>query len=240
MRQLFGLFIAFIVFTSCTPPMHVASSYGSAQQNQSGTIDKSLFNDKDRTISEENIQKLLDGNILIGDSLKIALFNYSFYSKGSYYFKRYSPWNDEEFLKTQQEYINTLTSEINSTETVDKVILMPSMMANEASTITNLRETAVRLQADFLLVYSIKSDIYYKYKMLKADETKAFATIEAFLMDSRTGVIPFTTIITKESYRKKTSNEITTEELRKKVEKEVVIMALKEVGQEIKAFFSKN
>ena len=240
MRQIIGLIFGVIIFSSCSTPMNMASSNGYIQQNNTGTIDQSLFNSQDRTISENDIKRLLDGKILIGDSLRIALFNYSFYSKGSYYFKHYVPWNDEEFLKTQQEYINALTSEINGAKKVNKTLLMPSMMADEKSTITNLRETAVRLQADFLLVYNIKSDIYYKYKVLKADETKAFATIEAFLMDSRTGVIPFTTIITKESHRKKTSNEITTEELRKKVEKEVVLMALKEMGLEIKEFFSKN
>ena len=113
-------------------------------------------------------------------------------------------------------------------------------MADNQSSITNLRETAVRLQADLLMVYNIKSDIYYKYKTFKADEAKAFATVECFLMDTRTGVIPFTTVTTRESFQKKTSEEISTDELRKNTEKDAVIKALDAIGLEIYEYLDKN
>lgn len=229
-----GFIIIWIaVLASCSNmKMSNQASYPTPQYTE--VIEKSLFDSPESTISEENIKKLLDGKIIIGDSLRIALFNYSFYSRTNYYY-----YNDEELLKTQQSYIDSLIGGIKLSKKVEKVFVMPSIMANQNSTIINLRETAVRLQADLLLVYSIKSDIYYKYKAFSADETKAFATVETFLMDTKTGVIPFTTIVTKESFMKKTGNELSVEELRKKAEKDAVIQSLTEIGQQVNVFLEK-
>lgn len=237
MKNFTVIIILTIILGSCATAPRMADT-DIRYQKEPEIIEQSLFSSKDKTISEDDIRRLLDGKIVIQDSLRVALFNYSFHSRGNSYFNYYYPWNDEEFLKTQQDYITTLTSGIEESEKVDKIILMPSIMANEKSSITNLRETAIRLQADFLLVYSIKSDIYYKYKAFSADETKAFATVETFLMDSRTGVIPFTTIVTKESFLKKSSNEMTTEELRKKAEKMAVVDALSEIGIQLSEFLN--
>jgi len=228
--------IILLLLSSCSGMTKMADRTMPAYQSVEEPIKKSLFNSHDRTISEENIQKLLDGKIIIKDSLRIALFNYSNYSRGSYYYS----WNNEEYLKTQQDYIDTLTFEISNARKVNKMILMPSIMANEKSSITNLRETAVRLQADFLMVYTIKSDTYSKYKAFGADQTKAFATVETFVMDTRTGIIPFTTIVTKDSFLKKSSKEINIEELRKNAEKQAITRALTQVGSKLKDFFDSN
>ena len=209
------------------------STYASATYD-ADVIEHSLFASQDKTISEEDIQRLLNGQIKIKDSLRIAIFNYSIYSQRNIYPKYYR--TDEEYLKTQQAYIHTLTSQIENCKKIKKTFLMPSMMVDTKSSITNLRETAVRLQADLLLVYNVKSDIYYKYKTFKADEAKAFATIECFLMDTRTGLIPFTTITTEESFMKKTSDDFTTDELRRNTEKEAVIKALETIGVSLNGY----
>lgn len=198
-------------------------------------IDRSLFNAPDRTISEEDIQRLLNGKIVIPDSVRIAVFNFSDYSGSSY---RYGYWNDEELLKTQQSYLDTLRTTIFGSAKVHKIILMPSLLANKESSITNLREVAVRLQVDFLLIYAVKSDIYYKYKLFNADEAKAFATCEAFLMDIRTSLIPFSTIITEEHLIKKSGKDLTIEEMRKRAEIEAVVKALSKTGAEVVNFLN--
>lgn len=223
---------AFVLICSCGAPTRMADPSDYPQKSKGEIIQQSLFNSPESTISEEDIGRLLDGEIVIGDSVRIALFNYSQFSLGNYY----HIWNDEDFLKTKQDFISILTSEIKVASNVDRIILMPSIMANDKSSMTNLRETAIRLQADLLLVYAIKSDIYYKYKTFSADEVKAFATVETFLMDTRTGVIPFTTIATKEAFLKKSQREATTEELQKKAEKDAVIKAISEIGNELARF----
>lgn len=234
------IFSTIVLLASCAGVQQMPSSYPSQSVSDPDVIEQSLFSSKDKTISEEDIQRLLNGRIIIGDSVRIAIFNYSSHSQRTTYTNYYYYRTDEEYLKTQQSYIETLSNNLTKSKKTQKIILMPSIMADNQSSITNLRETAVRLQADLLMVYNIKSDIYYKYKTFKADEAKAFATVECFLMDTRTGVIPFTTVTTRESFQKKTSKEISTDELRKNTEKDAVIKALDAIGLEIYEYLDKN
>lgn len=104
------------------------------------------------------------------------------------------------------------------------------MMISGNPSLTELREATVRLQADMLMVFYITSDIYYKYKMFKEDEAKAFATTETILMDIRTGVIPHSSIVTSEKFIKKGQQDLTTEEMRKRAEVDAVVLSLIETG----------
>lgn len=240
MIKITTIFLAIILLASCAGVSQMPNSYSSQSISSPEIIEQSLFSSNAKTISEEDIQRLLHGRIKIGDSVRIAIFNYSSHSQRSTYSNYYYYRTDEEYLKTQQSYIETLRKKLTESKKTQKIILMPSIMADNQSTIINLRETAVRLQADLLLVYNIKSDIYYKYKTFKADEAKAFATVECFLMDTRTGVIPFTTVTTRESFQKKNSDEISTDELRNNTEKNAVIKALEAIGSEIYEYLDKS
>jgi hypothetical protein len=198
-------------------------------------ITTSLFDPKDKTLSEESIQRLLNGKIILPDTIRIAVYKYGSGSVRRYYSNW---WLDEEYLKIQQQYIDTLVSKIRSSSRIKKITLMPSMMISGNPSLTELREATVRLQADMLLIFSISSDIYYKYKMFKEDEAKAFATTEAILMDIRTGVIPHSSIVTREKFIKKSSSDLTVEELRKRAEIEAVILSLIETGGKTAVFLN--
>ena len=186
-RALIAILTLIGLFTNCTttrPTTSGVTAYGVDPQE---VITKSLFDSKDRTISEEDIQRLLSGEIQIPDTVRVALFKYSSTSINRYYTNW---WTDEEYLKTQQSFVDTLVSQIGTSSKVKKVIPVPALMTSANPNMTQLRETAVRLQADILVVYSITSDIYYKYKVFQKNQAKAFATCETILMDTRTGVIP--------------------------------------------------
>ncbi len=196
-------------------------------------ITESLFNDKDRTLLESDIQKLLDGRLVLPDTLRLAVFkfgmNNQFYSKYNYYRA------DENLVKAQQSYIDTLVAGLKNNRRVESVHPIPSLMLSSNPTITQLRETSVRLLSDLLLVYSTTSDIYYKFKAFKKDETKAFATTEVFLMDIRTGLVPFSTVVTKDCYTKVLKDE-SEDEVRKRAERESVILTLTEASKQIDIF----
>jgi hypothetical protein len=113
-------------------------------------------------------------------------------------------------------------------------------MTNPNPNITQLRETAVRLQADVLIVYSISSDIYYKYRFFQKNQAKAFATCETILMDTRTGVMPHSSVITKEKLVVKEREELTDSETRKKAEREAIVLALIDSGKAVAEFLGGN
>lgn len=197
-------------------------------------ITQSLFDSKDRTLSEKDVQRLLDGKILLQDSLRIAIFNVSSQS-----LQRYYPyhWHSEAYLKTQQSYITALTNRLSKAKKIDKVLLMPNLLVSKTKpNLTNLREATVRLQADMLLILSIHSNIYHKYRMFKKDEVKAFATCEALLMDIRTGVIPFSTIVSQDTQLIKEKEDFTTEELHKRAETQASLQVLTKIAEEIVDF----
>ncbi len=200
-------------------------------------LTKSLFENDNRTISEENIQKILNSKIILPDTAKIAVFKYASTSTNRYYS---SWWSNEEYLKMQQSYSDTLMAQLKTIPCVQKMILIPSLMISNNPDIFQLREAAVRLQADLLLVFSVNSDIYYKYKMFGKNQAKAFATCEALLLDTRTGIIPHSNVITKEFLLKKGDEDWNEEELMKRAEHGAVIISLIETGKSAGLFLQNN
>src|SRR5690606_27466974 len=123
-------------------------------------LTQSLFSDKASTISEENIQKILDGNYALPDNLRVAIVKL----ENNQYHRNYY-WNDEQFLKSQQEYMDLFTDKFKQSERVQKVSNIPELLISSNPTFTNIREAAVRTQSDVVVIYSISSDLYSKYKM---------------------------------------------------------------------------
>lgn len=236
MKQvLFGLALITIFTSSCGSSKSAVPGaepyYQSYTPNE--VITESLFNDKDATLTEESIQKLLDGSIVVPQNARIAVYRFGSGNRNRYY----PSWNtNEDYLKTQQQYLDTLIDGMNESADIQKIILMPQMMTSGQPNITQLREAAVRLQADLLLVFQLNSDLYYKYKMFQKDEAKAFATCEAVLLDIRTGVIPHSSVFTEEFYAQKTDADLTVQEMQRRAENSAVMKVLTKTGIELSRF----
>lgn len=196
------------------------------------TLTESLFNYEDRTLSEEDIRRILDGHMGVRDSVRLAVFNYG----GS--MARYGAWRwyDEESLKSQQLLLDTLNDALARSRRVQKVVFLPSMVTGANPNINQLRESAVRMQADMLVIFRLNSDIFQKYRAFKKDEAKAFATCEVVLMDIRTGVIPHTYVVTKSAQTTKIEGDFTEEEMQKRVLRTASLEALLEAGNKTAAF----
>lgn len=194
-------------------------------------ITKSLFDDKSSTISEENIQKILDGDYSLPNNLRVSLVKLeSIQSRRNYY------WNDEEYLKSQQQYLDLFTSKFKQSARVQKVSKIPDLLISNNPTFTSIREAAVRTQSDIVVIYSINSDLYSKYKLFAKSDIKAFATTQLIILDVRTGLIPFSTIVTKEYQSKRQENELNDNEAANRIKNEAVLLTIQEIGERIKLF----
>ena len=154
----FLAFVTLCFLSACTvrPTQYEYGQLGAyeqarARQESNDLITQSLFDSKDRTISEADIQRLLNGKIRIPDTVRLAVYKHASSSMNRYYSSWYS---NEEYLKTQQSYIDTLIAQLKTAAKVQKVTVVPSLMTSVYPNITQLRESAVRLQADMLLVFS--------------------------------------------------------------------------------------
>ncbi len=230
------LLFIILIFTACsaTRPVSSPGTYeGYLETNP--PITRSLFSDKNATISEENIQKILDGNYSLPNELRVAIVKLeSNQYQSSYYL------TNEAYLKSQQAYLDLFKNIFNQSKRTKKVSTIPDMLISSNPTFTNIRESAVRTQSDIAVIYSINSDIYSKYKLFAKSDIKAFATTELIILDIRTGLIPFTTIVTKEFQSKRQDNELNENEAANRIKEEAVLLTIEEIGTKLKKFLDGN
>ncbi len=232
------LLMLIIALSSCGVSRPVGQSVqGVSAQGyyQPEPITKSLFDDKSSTISEENIQKILDGKYALPKNLRVSLVKLgSIQSRSNYY------WNDEAYLKSQQQYLDLFTTKFKQSDRVQKITIIPDLLISDHPTFTSIREAAVRTQSDIVVIYDINSDLYSKYKLFAKSDIKAFATTQLIIMDVRTGLIPFSTIVTKEYQSKRQKNELNENEAANRIKKEAVLLTIQEIGERIKQFLEKE
>ena len=229
------LLIISITIISCETSRPIGQA-GPAQevQGQDTLILQSLFNDKSSNISEENIQKILDGNYRLPASLRIAVVRLDGSKQQRYW------WNDESFVKTQQSYLDSFATLLRSSPRVVTIASIPDIIISKSPSFTNIREAAVRMQCDMVLVYSITGDIYSRYKAFSSPDIKAFATTELILMDVRTGLIPFSSTVTRDYFSKKTKEDLDLSQTRNRVLNEAALVTIHETGQRIVRFLGAN
>ena len=92
------------------------SSVANVRQ-QENIITESLFNPKESTISEEDIQRLLDGKIKVPDSVRVAVLNLNATFN---HYNRYYIYNSEEEMKLQQQNFEILRDAMMSSDRTHK------------------------------------------------------------------------------------------------------------------------
>jgi len=198
------------------------------------SLDTSLLKSDQVILSEQALNKILSSRVVLPSKGHLAITQYPGAQRTLDHFG-INYWRSEEYLKTQQNYLDTLSNKLLQSDRIVAVTFLPSLLTPKDATIPVLREAAVRLQADLLLAFRITSDIYREHEMTVNNRIKAFSICEAVLMDTRTGLIPYTSVATGEN-----TQEITTDmdigEARNRAEKEAVLASLKVVAHEITEF----
>jgi hypothetical protein len=229
MKHLFLPLLIAILVASCGTARQ--ASMGNTSDNQEDTsIVQSLFADKSSSISEENIQRLLDGSYHLPASLKIAIVRLETPAQ-----RRYG-WYDENTSKARQSYLDSFVVRLRSSPRVESVTTIPAILLSDRPSFTVIREAAVRMRCNMVLIYSVNSDIYTRYRAFKEPDLKAFATTESLLLDVRTGMIPFSTTITRDVLTRKTKEDLSYSQTRDRVLDEAALATIKEVGEKIVGF----
>lgn len=187
--------LAVAALSGCSLPMqtHEPSSAAGKELMEAApqVLDFSLFKSDKDVISDADIKRILESELRLPKQARIAVLKLP--SKHASYY-----WWSEAYLKMQQEYVDVVSGKLSGSGRVGKVTVLPSLITPRDASVSILREAAVRLQADMLLVFQITSDIYREYKLFRKDRAKAYSTCEAVLLDVRTGLIPFASVATRE------------------------------------------
>jgi hypothetical protein len=235
MKQAPFLFLLFTFYACTTVKPTGTGSSSQAYYQTDPPITQSLFDDQSSTISEENIRKILEGTYSLPENLRISLVKLeSRQNQRSYY------WNNETYLKSQQEYLDRFTESFKRSERVQQVSQIPDLLISSTPTFTSIREIAVRTQSDLVAIYSIHSDLYSNYKVFGKADIKAFATTQLIVMDVRTGLIPFSSIVTKEFQSKRMDGELNDQEASERIKNEAVLLTIQEIGEKINQFLKQK
>lgn len=220
--------------SSCGAPQATYSTDTSVKKAvaYSDEITQSLFDAKDATISEENIQKILNGKLTLPSSLRVAIIGLESPRLQRNY------WDDEDYLVSRQQYQDKLALGLKQNRRVESVSIIPSVMLPSSPSLSAIREVAVRMQADMVLVYYTTGGTYRKYKLFSSTEFKAFATTQALLMDTRTGLVPFTDIISRDAQVKKGDKDFNSNDAEKRTQVNAVLNSLEEVSSNIDLYLN--
>jgi hypothetical protein len=208
----------------------------SQEYQQRQTLESSLFQSDQAVLDEEAIGRILRSKFALPESIKVAVLKLKRDEGQALRYYGYNYWRSEEYLKTQQGFIDRLSEEIHASERVLEVAVLPEILSPKDPTIPTIRETAVRMQSDILLVYYLTSNIYQKYRVFRKNEAKAFCNCEAFFLDIRTGLIPFSTIISEEFFTKQLETDANFNETTLRAENGAVLSALSTLGKELVDF----
>jgi len=209
------------------PNYHASESY---QQREE--IATSLFASDSTQLSNEAAQQILEGKISIPENSRVALLKLPSDALGLRYYG-YNYWRSEDYMDLQQSYVDTLIAQLIQARSVENVVVLPSFISDEKMTLPQMREAAVRMQSNLLVIYKIESDVFENHRLFSKSQAKAFSTCEVAVLDTKTGILPFTNVITKKYLVEALDSDANMSETRKRAEVEANEQCLSEIGSSI-------
>lgn len=215
--QILGLACAGVLLSGCaSAPPTATPVMATAEYAAREAITTSLFPSDQAVMTDEAVGRILSSKLELPARAKVALMRFP-HGEGSRYYRR-TYWRDEEYLKLQQLEVDTLTQALQASDQIAEVRPLPSLMTPTRVSIPVLREAAVRMQADLLLVFRVGSDTYSQYRAFAKDKVKAYSTCELVLLDVRTGLVPFTRVMSRDQLELKQPSDLDLSETMRRAE----------------------
>lgn len=230
MNRLSILTGAALVLAGCGSTMSTQSRpdtyYDSSTSNQAAA---SLFSGDAETLSDEAIRSILAHKYEAPALSRIALMPFGR--------EAWAGWSEELALasgKMQSEVLDRL----RASPRIYDASYLPSILVPQNRTVPHLREAAARYQADLLLVYRSYCQSFEKYRLFSADTSRAYCGVEAVLLDTRTGLVPFTTVASRSYDVARNSADTNFRETMLRAQLDATAAAMGDVSNEIVQFLS--
>lgn len=104
----------------------------------------------------------------------------------------------DELARSGEEIRHNLIATLEQATSVTEASFLQTLLVPLNRSVTHYREAAARSQSDLLLICQASCRTYEKFRFYRASESKAFRTVEALPLDVRTGIVPFTSTVTRE------------------------------------------
>ena len=219
MKRLWPIVLIFLI-TSCSSVQSVdrpASYYSPEPELVQEVVDASTFGEYDN-----RIRALLDYQVKLPEQSRIAILKLNSDS----YWRNYS----SEFNQLNESIVTDFIQQLRSSSRVFDASFLPAMLLGKDRSMPVLRNAAARFQADLLLAYRSSCESYQRYRFIKANETKSTCTVEAFLLDVRSGIIVKSIVSSEDFYAVKQEGDTNFRETIKKAELEATAKCLNTVA----------
>lgn len=208
----------------------VSSNYRSAQQG-GFTIDKplneSLFPEDQWVLSNDTINQVLSSQVELPTAGKVVVIRLNDPGLGR--------WS-AELAEMQQAAAEQLCHQLETSARVQQAMYLPDLLRPKSPGVPQLRAAAARCQAHLILVYNAYSRTFQKSRLFKADQMRSHCVVEAVLIDTRTGIIPFTTTAVESYEAQMQGDDYSTAEALWKAESLATAQALARIGHDVVAF----
>jgi hypothetical protein len=195
-------------------------------------ISTSLFPSDQAVLGDEAVARILSSKVVLPAKAKLALMSFPIVEE----WRRRAYWRDEEHWRLLESQVEILSKTLLASDQVSESIPLPLLMTPDKVSIPVLREAAVRLQADLLLVFRAGGDAYTRSRLFAKDKVKAFSTCELVLLDVRTGLVPFTRVVSRERMEEKQASDFDLSETTRRAEQLVAADALQAAAEELVVF----
>jgi len=192
----------------------------------------SLFPSDQAVLSDDAVARILSSKLELPTKAKLALMKFPDSERwGSRYYGR-----DDDYPKLQQAQVDSISQALQTSDQIIEVTPLPSLMTPSRMSIPALREAAVRMQADLLLVFRLGNETYSQNRVFAKDKVKAYSTCEMVLLDVRTGLVPFTRVITRERLESKQPRDLDLSETMRRAQLAATTDALKTASDDLVNF----
>jgi len=203
------------------------SYYGSGSQ---GDDAKPLFKGDAMVLTDGDIERIINYRLTLPRQNRIAILSLSgtgwrFYSN--------------DFVQLNESMEKDFIGALKTSGRVYDASFLPSLLTPENRTVPHLREAAARYQADLLLAYRTRCASYDRFRLLKPNETRAYCSVEAVLLDVRTGIVPFTSVSTNNVETTEDEKDKNLAETVRKNELATIGKSLNEVAKGLVRFLDK-
>ena len=186
-----------------------------------------LFPEDAQVLSDAAIQRALAARVTLPASTRVVVVPLD---RGRRWY-----WSDD--LNTlSDETVRRLTTTLEASDRVREADLLPALLTTRRATVPQLRAAGARSQADLLVLYRVETRSFQRRPFLAPVETRAYSNLEALLLDVRTGLIPFSTIVSASVEATKAREEHDASETRRQAELQAVAEALAQLGREVRTF----
>lgn len=190
------------------------------------TLRQSLINPNE-ALSEASVQKILASKVILPKQITLAIVRLADSSDGL------------DFQTIDADLAGQFYNKSVWGSRVQAVVPVPQIMIGHPVTLTSLRQAAVLLQADALLVIKPISHSDWKMQFFENDKAKGVTSLEVLLLDTRTSVVPFTSLITEVAEVTKENGDYSTHELMSRAKKASEAKALLQIPSALHQFFAK-